>query len=158
MFKSLILSASTYPVRILSLGSPQLASNRWFSCGNNNDKDNYVESCESTEPPIPMYQRFNESIEVKRARLLYQSRKRGMLENDLILSTFAHRYLNTFDAQQLDVYDSLINGPSNDWDLFYWVVGKKETPPAFENPIMDLLKEHAKNHARENRTRQPPLY
>ena len=36
--------------------------------------------------PIPQYEpRKNEDVEVKRARLLYQSRKRGMLENGLLL-------------------------------------------------------------------------
>ena len=36
----------------------------------------------SMPKPVP---RKGESLEVKRARLLYQSRKRGMLENGLIL-------------------------------------------------------------------------
>merc|ERR1711976_945447 len=69
--------------------------------------------------------RTGESFEVKRARLLYQSRKRGMLENDLILSTFAGKYLNTFNEKQLDIYDDLINKPSNDRDLYYWATGKQ---------------------------------
>lgn len=38
-------------------------------------------------------------------RLLYQSRKRGMLENDLLLSTFAAKYLETFTEQQIEQYD-----------------------------------------------------
>ena len=42
------------------------------------------------EPPIPDYKpRSGENIAVLKARLLYQSRKRGMLENGLLL-----RYLN----------------------------------------------------------------
>lgn len=39
-------------------------------------------------------------------RLVYQSRKRGMLENGLLLSTFAAKYLNKFDEKQLDEYDT----------------------------------------------------
>jgi len=43
---------------------------------------------------IPEYpQRENEDLEVRKQRLIYQSRKRGMLENDLLLSTFASKYL-----------------------------------------------------------------
>lgn len=38
-------------------------------------------------------------------RLIYQSRKRGMLENGLLLSTFAKKYLNDFDDEQLRLYD-----------------------------------------------------
>lgn len=43
--------------------------------------------------PFPHYEpRKNEDVEVKRARLLYQSRKRGMLENGLLFrySMYSH--------------------------------------------------------------------
>lgn len=108
--------------------------------------------------PNPYIERENETITDKRARLLYQSRKRGMLENGLILSTFADRYLNRFDLEQLILYDQLINKPSNDWDLYYWATGVKDTPPEFENSMMELLKNHVKNENREARFRQPDLH
>lgn len=44
--------------------------------------------------PTPV-DRTGETLEVARKRLIYQSRKRGMLENDLLLSTFADSYLAT---------------------------------------------------------------
>ncbi|KAF4523608.1 hypothetical protein B566_EDAN014582 [Ephemera danica] len=74
-----------------------------------------------TEPWIPPYQeKIDEPIKLKKARLLYQSRKRGMLENGLILSTFAAKYLDSMDPKTLSQYDRLINLPSNDWDIYYW--------------------------------------
>lgn len=115
-------------------------------------------SHETQEPWIPRYVRSGEDRDTKKARLLYQSRKRGMLENDLLLSTFAHRYLDGFSDEALDQYDALINGPSNDWDIFYWAVNKKATPDEYKTSVMDLLKEHARNTKKENRTRQPSLY
>jgi succinate dehydrogenase assembly factor 2 len=114
----------------------------------------------SREPPIPDYpfpDMASEPVAVKRARLQYQSRKRGMLENDLLLATFASKYLKTFSEKQLNLYDRLINGVSNDWDIFYWVVGQKPTPACFNDEVMDLLKTHAKNMNRELRIRQPDL-
>src|SRR5437868_6291302 len=57
---------------------------------------------------IPPVSRTNESIEQKRSRLLYQSRKRGILETDLLLSTFANKYLKTFTEQELKEYDELL--------------------------------------------------
>lgn len=90
-------------------------------------------------------------------RLIYQSRKRGMLENGLLLSTFATKYLNTFDDKQLRLYDRLINLPSNDWDIFYWMTGVKPTPPEFDNEVMDLLKKHIQNEDRQARIMQPDL-
>ena len=86
--------------------------------------------------------RANEDIERKRARLLYQSRKRGMLENGVILASFANKHLDKLDIEQLDQYDKLINLPTNDWDIFYWITKTKPTPPEFETPIMAKLREH----------------
>ena len=108
--------------------------------------------------PIPKYQmKQNETTEVKRARLLYQSRKRGMLENGLILSTFASEYLYKMDENQLDLYDNLINQVSNDWDIYYYATNIKEIPTEYDNEIMDMLKKHVKNENKEERFKQPDL-
>ena len=58
------------------------------------------------EPWIPEYvEKFEEPVEEKRARLMYQSRKRGMLENGLLLGSFASKHLATFDDEKLALYD-----------------------------------------------------
>ncbi|KAH8702092.1 TPR repeat protein [Talaromyces proteolyticus] len=62
--------------------------------------------------------REGEDVSTMRARLLYQSRKRGILESDLLLSTFADVYLGTMTAQQLQQYDRFLD--ENDWDIYYW--------------------------------------
>ena len=80
-----------------------------------------------------------------------------MLENGLLLSTFAEKYLNNFDDNSLELYDKLINQPSNDWDLYYWMIGNKPTPEEYDNEVMNLMKEHAKNEERNERLRQPDL-
>lgn len=109
-------------------------------------------------PPIPEFvKKENESIEILRSRLLYQSRKRGMSENGLLLSNFAATYLKDFSREQLDDFDTLINKPSNDWDIFYWILGKSETPEEFDTPIMNMLKKYIKNENMEARYHQPDL-
>jgi len=109
--------------------------------------------------PIPQYKaKANETIELQKARLIYQSRKRGMLENGLLLSTFAARYLKDMNEKQVKLYDDLINQPTNDWDIFYWATNVKPTPEEYNNEIMDLLKKHVSNEKREQRLRQPGLY
>lgn len=80
-----------------------------------------------------------------------------MLENGLLLSTFANKYLIKFDDKQLRLYDRLINLPSNDWDIFYWATGVKPTPHEFDNQVMDLLKKHIRNEDRQTRITQPDL-
>ncbi|KAK6358998.1 succinate dehydrogenase assembly factor 2 [Orbilia brochopaga] len=60
-----------------------------------------------------------------RARLVYQSRKRGILESDLLLSTFADEHLHNLSLDQLREYDAFLN--ENDWDIYYWCT---QDPPA----------------------------
>lgn len=56
-----------------------------------------------------------------------QSRKRGILESDLLLSTFADVYLGNMTPAQLDEYDSFLD--ENDWDIYYWAT---QDPPGAE--------------------------
>ncbi|KAM3968160.1 succinate dehydrogenase assembly factor 2-B, mitochondrial [Aphomia sociella] len=113
---------------------------------------------DTTYLEIPIYDVDKpQTLEKRKARLQYQSRKRGMLENDLLLSTFAKKYLDGFNEQQTILYDRLINSPSNDWDIFNWIVEKKPTPKEFDNEIMELLKKHAKNGDKIS-LRQPELH
>ncbi|XP_076972147.1 succinate dehydrogenase assembly factor 2, mitochondrial isoform X2 [Tamandua tetradactyla] len=122
------------------------------------------------EIPLPPWQeRTDESIETKRARLLYESRKRGMLENCILLSLFAKEYLHQMTEKQLNLYDRLINEPSNDWDIYYWATGArnrtqvpgmaeaKPAPEIFENEVLALLRDFTKNKNKEQRLRAPDL-
>jgi succinate dehydrogenase flavin-adding protein (antitoxin of CptAB toxin-antitoxin module) len=52
------------------------------------------------------------------ASLPDQSRKRGTLESDLLLSTFAAAHLPTMTMSQLKQYDLFLD--ENDWDIYYW--------------------------------------
>lgn len=80
-----------------------------------------------------------------------------MLENDLLLSTFAAKFLRKMTATQIEMYDTLINKPSNDWDIYNWALGSKPTPAEYENEIMDMFRKHVKNEMKEKRLRMPDL-
>lgn len=80
-----------------------------------------------------------------------------MLENGLLLSTFAHKYLASLSPQLTHQYDELINGPSNDWDIYYWLTGKQPIPKEYDNEIMGMLRKHVKNESCEQRFSQPDL-
>ena len=103
--------------------------------------------------------RHEETVATLRARLLYQSRKRGMLENDLLLSHFAAESLNDFNEEQLRKYDKLINRTTtNEWDLYHWCIGKLEPPEEVKNcEIFKKLASHAKNVKKQQRFQMPPL-
>ncbi|KAF8734625.1 hypothetical protein AX14_003302 [Amanita brunnescens Koide BX004] len=105
-------------------------------------------------PPTPI-QRPNESVDTKRARLVYQSRKRGTLESDLLLSTFAKENLDKMNEQELKEYDRLLDEP--DWDIYYWATGKRNPPARWANSaLLDKLKTHAMNEGKVVR-RMPAL-
>ncbi|VDN29154.1 unnamed protein product [Gongylonema pulchrum] len=74
-----------------------------------------------------------EDLKTKRSRLLYQSKKRGILENDIILGEFADEMLEKMDREQLMRYDEIINGEHMEWDLYYFISGKKPLPKDLEN-------------------------
>jgi succinate dehydrogenase assembly factor 2 len=57
-------------------------------------------------PPEPLLRR-GECLETMRARLVYQSRKRGTLESDLLLSTFAQEHLDTMNAEEMSEFDKV---------------------------------------------------
>ena len=75
----------------------------------------------------------------------------------MLSGSFAKKFLQEMDEEKLAYYDRLINLPSNDWEIYYWAVGQKETPEDFDNVVMDMLKQHAKNENRESRITMPDL-
>jgi len=110
------------------------------------------------EIPLPPWEeKLGEAIDIKRRRLLYESRKRGMLENCILLSRFAQRYLDTMTETQLMQYDRLINEPSNDWDIYYWATEAQPTPEVYQGEVIEMLKEFTKNREQEQRLDAPNL-
>lgn len=95
--------------------------------------------------------RTGETIDTKRARLTYQSRKRGILESDLLLSRFAKKYLHTFSQAELDEYDELLDEP--DWDIYYWATKNYDVTPLpdrwKQSKILELLQKDAQNEEKE---------
>ncbi|KAH3898727.1 related to Succinate dehydrogenase assembly factor 2, mitochondrial [Saccharomycodes ludwigii] len=100
-----------------------------------------------TRIKIKPVERVNESIAKKRARLIYQSRKRGILETDLLLSGFAAKYLKTMNEKELEEYDQFLN--ELDWDIYYWVTKNYKITPLpkkWENSsILAKLQDFAEN-------------
>ncbi|KAK6841463.1 Succinate dehydrogenase assembly factor 2 [Apiospora arundinis] len=70
--------------------------------------------------------RVGEDDKTMRARLVYQSRKRGTLESDLLLSTFADKYLPQMTKEQMQQYDLFLD--ENDWDIYYWATQEVPSP------------------------------
>ncbi|KAJ2664325.1 Succinate dehydrogenase assembly factor 2 mitochondrial [Coemansia sp. RSA 1200] len=86
--------------------------------------------------------RAAEDINTTRRRLQYQMRKRGILETDLLLSTFASEHLHALSPSELADLDSLLS--HIDWDIFYWATNKTAPPESVEKmEVFQKLKTHA---------------
>ncbi|EEB94160.1 hypothetical protein MPER_07073, partial [Moniliophthora perniciosa FA553] len=97
-------------------------------------------------PPTPL-ERRNETVETMRARLVYQSRKRGTLESDLLMSTFARDHLGKMSEEELREYDRFLDEP--DWDIYYWATGKRTPPERWaHSKTLEKLRVHAKNEGK----------
>lgn len=75
---------------------------------------------------------------------LDQSRKRGTLESELLLSTFADAHLQKMTPAQLHQYDLFLD--ENDWDIYYWAT-QEPTPTSHETAEgggADMATENAK--------------
>merc|ERR1712066_272381 len=97
----------------------------------------------------------DETREVKAKRLLWQSRKRGISENGLLLSTWFKTAEPEMSDEDLDIYSKLINSDVNEWDLFYWISKTKPVPEEYDTKIMHSLQKHCANDKREERFFQP---
>ncbi len=74
----------------------------------------------------------------RRKRLKYQSHHRGFKEADLILGSFADRYLDEMSPEQLDQFEALLNLP--DVVLYGWAIGRDPVPAEYECEVLTLLK------------------
>ncbi|KAL2126414.1 hypothetical protein VTI74DRAFT_962 [Chaetomium olivicolor] len=93
----------------------------------NPNRDLEVGELQGAKFRIEPLRRVGEDPATMRARLLYQSRKRGTLESDLLLSTFASAHLATMTPSQLAEYDLFLD--ENDWDIYYWATQDAEEEP-----------------------------
>ncbi|KAF2729858.1 putative succinate dehydrogenase assembly factor 2, mitochondrial, partial [Polyplosphaeria fusca] len=104
-------------------------ANAGIEGGQTQDGELGVGELEGAKFRVEPLRRTGEDEGTMRARLLYQSRKRGTLESDLLLSTFADTNLAHMSASQLQQYDLFLD--ENDWDIYYWAT-QEPTPTSLE--------------------------
>lgn len=84
-----------------------------------------------------------EDIETRRKRLIYRSWHRGTREMDLILGTFADKYVPGFTDIELAEYQTLLQ--LQDPDLYNWITGVEAVPANVSGNLFDRLKSHRPN-------------
>lgn len=114
-------------------------------------KNYYIDENNEVVIKVQPLAREGESIEQLRKRLIYQSRKRGILETDLLLSRFAKKHLDSLNREQLEEYDKLLD--ELDWDIYYWATENYSITPLPEkwknSQVLKMLQKDSKNEERE---------
>eukprot|EP01098_Paradermamoeba_levis_P015917 TRINITY_DN8350_c0_g1_i1.p1 TRINITY_DN8350_c0_g1~~TRINITY_DN8350_c0_g1_i1.p1 ORF type:complete len:143 (+),score=34.85 TRINITY_DN8350_c0_g1_i1:54-431(+) len=83
---------------------------------------------------------YSTDPEILKKQLLHRSRQRGTKENDLIIGSFAQKYVPKFSEQQMQSFSVLLE--QQDPELFLWITGKEEVPSELSSDVMQLLKDH----------------
>ena len=74
----------------------------------------------------------------RQGRIRFRAWRRGFREADLILGPFADRYAPTMTAGELDEFEALLD--CLDHDLYGWIMGSLEAPPAMDGPVLARLR------------------
>lgn len=81
-----------------------------------------------------------EDMEKKRKRLILRSWRRGTREMDLLLGSFADKYVADFSQEELTQYEEILL--HSDPDLYSWISGQEEVPENLLNPVLEKLLRH----------------
>ncbi len=74
---------------------------------------------------------------LRKRRILWRARHRGMKETDLLFGRLAEEVLDDLDEQGVADFEALLDVP--DTVFLSWMSGAEEIPLAFRGPLMDLL-------------------
>lgn len=81
-----------------------------------------------------------ESVENWRKRLTFRAWHRGTREMDLLIGSFAEKYINGFDVDDLAIFEEILI--NNDPDVYDWIIGRQLPPMELKSRVLDLLLEH----------------
>lgn len=80
-----------------------------------------------------------ETVDTRRKRLIHRSLYTGMKETDILLGRFARAHVPHFTPAELDQYERLLD-VNEDPLVYAWAIGREAVPPAFDTPVIKLLK------------------
>ncbi len=78
--------------------------------------------------------------DVRKKKAIWRAEHRGIREMDLLMGTFARRHVPDMDDVRLAEFEALIAVP--DPDLYDWLLGRVEVPPAFRTATFEQLSRH----------------
>ena len=90
-----------------------------------------------------------ETSETRKRRLIWHSNKRGTVENELILGSYAKKKLSQFSEDQLDAFDKILQ--ESDPDLFKWLTKNEQPPQSFldSHPQIPIIINELRTHVQQ---------
>jgi antitoxin CptB len=80
----------------------------------------------------------NAPLDPRRRRALFRAWHRGMRETDLLMGRFADAEIAGLDETELAEFEDLLE--VSDSDIFGWLTGELQVPPAFDTALFRKLK------------------
>jgi len=82
-------------------------------------------------------------LEAYKKKITYKAAHRGSKEMDILLGNFINKYIELFNENELNIFDSILD--CDDDDIYQWMIGKKDVPTRYENRVFSLLINNTQN-------------
>jgi len=82
-------------------------------------------------------------LEAYKKKITYKAAHRGSKEMDILLGNFINKYIELFNENELNIFDSILD--CDDGDIYQWILGKKDVPTRYENRVFSLLINNTQN-------------
>tara|TARA_B110000014_G_scaffold258921_1_gene245815 strand:- start:178 stop:441 length:264 start_codon:yes stop_codon:yes gene_type:complete len=82
-------------------------------------------------------------LETYKKKIIYKASHRGSKEMDILLGNFINKYIELFNENELNIFDSILD--CDDEDIYQWILGKKDIPTRYENRVFSLLINNTQN-------------
>ena len=76
-------------------------------------------------------------MDERRRKLKFRAWRRGFRELDLIMGSFADKFMADLNEYEVDEFERLLEVP--DWDIYAWISGNKPIPPNYNSDLLDRL-------------------
>ncbi|MEL7257147.1 MAG: succinate dehydrogenase assembly factor 2 [Pseudomonadota bacterium] len=86
---------------------------------------------------------MSEDPQTRLKRLHMRSMRRGTKEMDILLMRFAEAHLAGLSADELDIYEALLD--ENDQDLYIWISGQDVAPESYKSIVSHIAAVSAPN-------------
>ena len=78
-------------------------------------------------------------LDLRRRRILFRARRRGLREMDIALGAFADAHLSGLSEDEVAEFERWLDLP--DPDILTWLTGEAPTPKEFDTPLFRRLRE-----------------